>query len=78
MNAFQWDLRYRPAIDVPGFRTLATDDYPDTSDGPRVVPGTYSVVLQYGEQKIAQRLVVNSIRACTRPRPTSPRASRSR
>ena len=58
MNAFQWDLRYRPAIDVPGFRTLATDDYPDTSDGPRVVPGTYSVVLQYGEQKIAQRLVV--------------------
>ena len=58
MNAFQWDLRYPPAADVPGFRTLGTDDYPDTADGPRVVPGTYSVVLQYGTQKIAQPLVV--------------------
>lgn len=57
-NAFQWDLRYPPAADVPGFRTLGTDDYPDTSDGPRVVPGTYSVVLQYGAQKLAQPLVV--------------------
>jgi photosystem II stability/assembly factor-like uncharacterized protein len=58
MNVFQWDLRYPPAADVPGFRTLGTDDYPDTSDGPRVVPGTYSVVLQYGATKLVQPLIV--------------------
>jgi hypothetical protein len=58
MNVFQWDLRYPPAADVPGFRTLGTDDYPDTSDGPRVVPGTYGVVLQYGSTKLVQPLVV--------------------
>jgi photosystem II stability/assembly factor-like uncharacterized protein len=48
MNLFQWDLRYPPAYDVPGFRALPTDDWPDTSDGPTILPGKYEAVLQYG------------------------------
>jgi photosystem II stability/assembly factor-like uncharacterized protein len=47
-NVFQWDLRYPPAYDVPGFRGLFTDDWPDTSDGPTILPGKYEAVLQYG------------------------------
>ncbi|MBV8434764.1 MAG: glycosyl hydrolase [Candidatus Eremiobacteraeota bacterium] len=47
-NVFQWDLRYPPAYDVPGFRALPTDDWPDTSDGPTILPGKYEAVLQYG------------------------------
>ena len=47
-NAFQWDLRYAPAYDVPGFRTVGTDDFPDTSDGPTILPGKYTVVLRDG------------------------------
>ncbi len=58
MNAFQWDMRYAPAADVPGFRTLGTDDFPDTSDGPTILPGTYTVVLQYGEKRMTQPLTV--------------------
>ena len=30
MNVFQWDLHYAPAYDSPGFRTVPTDDLPDT------------------------------------------------
>ncbi|MGZ3505214.1 MAG: WD40/YVTN/BNR-like repeat-containing protein [Vulcanimicrobiaceae bacterium] len=58
MNAFQWNMRYAPAMDVPGFRTVGTDDFPDTSDGPTIVPGTYTVVLQYGANKLTQPLHV--------------------
>lgn len=47
-NRFQWDLRYPPAYDVPGFRPLLTDDWPDSSDGPTILPGKYEAVLQYG------------------------------
>ncbi|HEY5425749.1 MAG TPA: hypothetical protein VIJ77_04290, partial [Candidatus Tumulicola sp.] len=57
-NVFQWDLRYPPATDVPGFRTLGTDDFPDTADGPTILPGTYSAVLQYGDTKIERPLTV--------------------
>jgi photosystem II stability/assembly factor-like uncharacterized protein len=48
MNVFQWDLRYAPAYDAPGFKVLETDDFPDGSDGPTIVPGKYTAVLQYG------------------------------
>ncbi|MGA8532794.1 MAG: hypothetical protein WB615_01655 [Candidatus Tumulicola sp.] len=48
INSIRWDLRYAPAYDPPGFRTLGTDDFPDTSNGPTVVPGKYTAVLQYG------------------------------
>ncbi|MGZ3497889.1 MAG: WD40/YVTN/BNR-like repeat-containing protein [Vulcanimicrobiaceae bacterium] len=58
MNAFQWNMRYAPATDVPGFRTVGTDDFPDTSDGPTIAPGTYTVVLQYGANKLTQPLHV--------------------
>ncbi|MGZ3576327.1 MAG: WD40/YVTN/BNR-like repeat-containing protein [Vulcanimicrobiaceae bacterium] len=58
MNAFQWNMRYAPAMDVPGFRTVGTDDFPDTSDGPTIAPGTYTVVLQYGANKLTQPLHV--------------------
>jgi photosystem II stability/assembly factor-like uncharacterized protein len=55
MNAFQWDLRYSPAFDAPGFRSVGTDDFPDTSDGPTILPGKYGVVLRYGanESRVA-------------------------
>jgi antitoxin component of MazEF toxin-antitoxin module len=33
---------------VPGFRALLTDDWPDSSDGPTILPGKYEAVLQYG------------------------------
>lgn len=52
MNVFQWDLRYSPAYDVPGFYNVFTADYPDTADGPTVVPGNYTAVLQYGGQAL--------------------------
>jgi hypothetical protein len=49
MNRFQWDLRYPPATEVNGFNPpIAAGGLPDEVDGPLVVPGTYSVVLDYG------------------------------
>jgi hypothetical protein len=57
-NAFQWDMRYTPAYDFPGFRSVPTDDFPDTADGPSVVPGKYTVVLQYGTQRLEAPLTV--------------------
>ncbi|MBV8066449.1 MAG: hypothetical protein JO113_00625, partial [Candidatus Eremiobacteraeota bacterium] len=58
MNKFQWDLRYTPAYDYPGFRTVPTDDWPDAGDGPTIVPGSYTVVLQYGSQRAQTPLKV--------------------
>jgi photosystem II stability/assembly factor-like uncharacterized protein len=58
LNAFQWDLRYPPAVDVPGWRSAPTDDWPDTGDGPTILPGTYSVVLRYGTAETKQTLRV--------------------
>jgi photosystem II stability/assembly factor-like uncharacterized protein len=58
MNVFQWNLEYAPAYDPPGFRTVPTDDWPDTADGPTIVPGAYTVVLQYGSQKLQAPLKV--------------------
>jgi photosystem II stability/assembly factor-like uncharacterized protein len=57
-NLFQWDLRYPPAYDAPGFRTVSSDDFPDTGDGPTVVPGKYAIVLQYGSQTLRAPLTV--------------------
>ncbi|MBV9699531.1 MAG: glycosyl hydrolase [Candidatus Eremiobacteraeota bacterium] len=58
MNLFQWDLRYSPAYDVPGFRLVPTDDWPDSADGPTIVPGKYEAVLQYGSQVVRAPVVV--------------------
>jgi photosystem II stability/assembly factor-like uncharacterized protein len=52
MNNFQWNLKYPPAYDYPGFKSVPTDDWADTADGPTIVPGNYRVVLQYGSQRL--------------------------
>lgn len=52
MNLFQWDLRYGPAFDVNGFTPQFSDDWPDSADGATIVPGTYTVALQYGTQTL--------------------------
>ncbi|HEY2473176.1 MAG TPA: hypothetical protein VGI19_00095 [Candidatus Cybelea sp.] len=58
MNEFQWDMKYAPAYDVPGWRPDFTDDFPDTADGPTIVPGSYSVVLRYGSQTLRAPVTV--------------------
>ena len=58
MNAFRWDLRYAPAYDSPGFRPVGTDDFPDTSDGPTILPGKYAAVLRYGANEFRAPLNV--------------------
>jgi photosystem II stability/assembly factor-like uncharacterized protein len=58
MNRFLWDMRYTPAYDVPGFRVAQTDDFPDAGDGPTIVPGKYTVVLQYGSTQLRAPFLV--------------------
>jgi photosystem II stability/assembly factor-like uncharacterized protein len=58
MNVFLWNLQYEPAYDVTGFRVVFTDDFPDSSDGPTIVPGKYAVVLQYGTTQLRAPLTV--------------------
>ncbi len=58
MNAFQWDMKNAPGFDVPGFRRAETDDFPDISDGPTILPGKYTVVLKYGGQTMQQAFTV--------------------
>ncbi len=49
MNAFLWDMRYPDATEVTGFEPpLAAGGLEDGVDGPQIVPGTYSVTLDYG------------------------------
>lgn len=57
-NMFLWDMRYAPAYDVAGWRPALTDDFPDTGDGPTILPGRYTVELQYGRQTITQPFTV--------------------
>lgn len=52
MNAFQWDMKYPPAYDPPRYANDVTDDFPDVGDGPTTLPGSYTVVLQYGSQRL--------------------------
>ncbi|MGH8318170.1 MAG: WD40/YVTN/BNR-like repeat-containing protein [Steroidobacteraceae bacterium] len=59
MNRFQWDLRYADATDVIGFEPPEnTDGQTADSSGPRVNPGSYTVVLHYGDQTYRQALRV--------------------
>lgn len=49
MNRFQWNLRYADATEVKGFQPpVAAGGLDDTVDGPLVVPGGYTVTLDYG------------------------------
>ena len=58
MNAFQWDLRYAPATEVRGLHIQTTDDFTEALLGPTVAPGTYAVVLDYGQKTMRQSLHV--------------------
>jgi photosystem II stability/assembly factor-like uncharacterized protein len=58
MNVFQWDLQYPPVSEVPGFRPVFDDDFPDSGEGPTIVPGAYRVVLQYGGTRLSAPLQV--------------------
>ena len=58
MNVFQWNLQYDPASDVQGFRVLFTDDFPDSGDGPTIVPGKYTAMLQYGSTELRAPFMV--------------------
>ena len=51
-NSFQWDLRYPDATEVTGFETpVAAGGLEDSVQGPMVVPGRYTVVLDYDGRK---------------------------
>jgi photosystem II stability/assembly factor-like uncharacterized protein len=58
MNAFQWNLKYAPAYDPPHYANDVTDDWPDAGDGPTVLPGSYTVALQYGSQRLTAPLTI--------------------
>jgi len=59
MNEFQWDLRYTPAEEVNGYHSPeAAGGLDYSTDGPVVVPGTYSVILNYGGQKTRRTFAV--------------------
>ncbi len=59
MNRLQWDLRYPYATEVTGYHApIAAGGLEDSVEGPIVVPGAYSVVLDYGGQKTQQNLTV--------------------
>ena len=55
MNSFEWNLRYPDASEVTGFEPpIAAGGLDDDVNGPVVVPGSYSVVLDYGGQTSKQ------------------------
>ncbi|HTX41235.1 MAG TPA: hypothetical protein VMD25_05370 [Acidobacteriaceae bacterium] len=59
MNTFQWDLHYPPAVEVTGYHSPEAAGGLDYSvDGPLVLPGTYTVVLDYGGQKSSRTFAV--------------------
>ncbi len=59
MNRFQWDLRYSDATEVKGFYPpVAAGGLDDSAQGPLVVPGNYSVVLDYGGTQSKQNFHV--------------------
>jgi hypothetical protein len=58
INAFQWDMKYPPAFDAPGYKIDETDDFSDNGDGPTTLPGSYTVVLRYGTQEFRKPLTI--------------------
>ncbi|HEY1681723.1 MAG TPA: hypothetical protein VGF98_08825 [Candidatus Tumulicola sp.] len=52
VNAFQWDMKYPPAFDAPGYKIDETDDFSDNGDGPTTLPGAYTAVLRYGTHEM--------------------------
>ena len=58
MNKFQWDLRYAPATEVRGLHIDTTNDFSEALLGPTVLPGAYTVVLDYGGSTMRRSLQV--------------------
>jgi photosystem II stability/assembly factor-like uncharacterized protein len=58
MNAFTWDMRYAPGIEVRGLHVVTTDDWSEELDGPTITPGAYTVLLSYGGTRLQQELQV--------------------
>lgn len=59
MNSLQWDLRYPKATNVTDFHApVAAGGLEDNVLGPEVVPGTYTVVLDYAGNKTQQQFEV--------------------
>ena len=55
MNRLQWNLRYPDATEVTGFQApVAAGGLPDSVEGPVVLPGRYTVVLDYGGHSTQQ------------------------
>jgi photosystem II stability/assembly factor-like uncharacterized protein len=55
MNRFQWDLRYPQATEVTGFNPpISAGGLEDSVDGPQVIPGRYTVTLDYGGHEVKQ------------------------
>ena len=48
MNKFLWDLRYPAPTEVTGLHNATADDFPMGVIGATIVPGTYTVALDYG------------------------------
>ncbi len=59
MNEFQWDLRYPEATEVSGFEPSGSGGgLEDSLLGPQIVPGNYTVTLDYGGAQTSQPLVL--------------------
>ena len=58
MNSFLWDLRYAGATEVHNLNLESTDDFSDEPFGPTILPGTYTVALDYGGKSVQQNFVV--------------------
>ncbi len=59
MNSFQWDLRYPYAVPVTGYHIPEPEgDLQNMLGGPTVVPGKYTVVLDYDGHKTQQSFLV--------------------
>jgi photosystem II stability/assembly factor-like uncharacterized protein len=57
MNLFQWDLRYADASEITGFEPSGSGGgLEDSLLGPQIVPGNYTVTLDYGGATISQPL----------------------
>ena len=57
MNVFQWDLRYPEAIEITGFEPSGSGGgLQDSLLGPQIVPGNYTITLQYGDAQMSQPL----------------------
>jgi hypothetical protein len=59
MNVFQWDLRYPDATEITGFEPSGSGGgLEDSLLGPQIVPGSYTVTLDYGGAQTSQPLVL--------------------